>query len=114
LPTVIGADTDRGILGRGVAEMNYDPQVIETMAARLYSQASRLVLFGLLLGAVVGGLGGFVGALWLGMEPLLLAGVGALLGGAIGAAAMEQPALALKFQAQIALCQVQIEKNTRK
>ena len=94
--------------------MTYDPHVIQEMAGRLYAQAARLVFLGVFLGGLVGLTAGITIALSVSLPLLVGAFVGALLGGALGAAAMEQRALALKFQAQLALCQVQIEMNTRK
>lgn len=86
---------------------SYDSNVIQNIADSLYSRAATIVFlhvaFFLLVGAVAGGYaGGGVAALVGGI-------VGALLGYYLGA----QRAFMLKLQAQVALCQVQIEKNTR-
>ena len=94
--------------------VSYDPAVIKRLADSLYQRASAIValyttagvLVGLMLGvsagafAVGAGVGGaFIGAL-----------AGAFIGWNIGS----QKAFWLKLQAQIALCQVEIEANTRR
>lgn len=93
----------------------YDAQVIVTFADDLYRQAGSIaatyavlgVLIGLVLGAVVGNSvvpdgGALIGA-----------ALGALLLGALAFKIGQQRAFALRLQAQVALCQVQIEANTR-
>jgi hypothetical protein len=44
---------------------------------------------------------------------LWIGGIGAILGGAMGYAIGTEKAFTLRLQAQVALCQVQIEANTR-
>ena len=85
----------------------YDPKIIQEFSDRLYSQAKNIVasytFFGeLLLGAA--GLGFGDGAVGL---------FGVFLGGAIGYYMGKEKAFGLKLQAQTALCQVQIEQNTK-
>jgi hypothetical protein len=85
----------------------YDEAVIVRMAERLYAEAGRVVVTYAFLGAVCLGLGGMA----FGGE---MAVVGGLLGLAFGAAIGNARAEALRLQAQQALCQVQIERNTRR
>jgi hypothetical protein len=92
--------------------IQYDASIIKTFATRLYLKAQQLVqaatvlagLFGLILGGAAGGAveHGVLGALF-----------GAVLGALIGYMSAQYMAFKLKLQAQIALCQVQIEENTR-
>jgi hypothetical protein len=80
--------------------VKYDSSLIYQFAASLYKQVG--VVIGLVGGYLVtDGRGGTVTV------------VGGLLLGAIGWWIGTQKAFALKLQAQIALCQVQIEENTR-
>jgi outer membrane lipoprotein SlyB len=89
----------------------YDPAVIQQFAAKLYDRARTLVWSYAALGFF---LGSPVGVMTAGMQD---AAVGALvsgvLGAAIGAAMASERAFILKLQAQTALCQAQIEANTR-
>ena len=86
--------------------VQYDAQVIQEFADSLYSRADAIIagyavvggVLGLLAGAVMGG-----GAM------LIIVGA---VGGAIGYATGVQKAFLLKLQAQQALCQAQIERNT--
>ena len=97
---------------RGVMK-SFDPSVIQVFAEELYKRARTIVIFyGVVAGLVGGVLGVFVGQ---------AAGVGAVVGGPallvlaalVGATAGQEKAFALKLQAQTALCQVAIERNTR-
>jgi hypothetical protein len=89
--------------------MNYDPKVIVEFAARLYARANSVILTYTVLGILVG----------LGAGAALVhgGGVGAIVGGAIlgavGYSMGSERAFQYKLQAQTALCQVQIETNTR-
>ncbi|MFS8065098.1 MAG: hypothetical protein ACMG6S_01875 [Byssovorax sp.] len=100
--------------------MYYDPQVIVQFAAHLYTRAAEIIrsytLLGIFSGLVFGGAA--AGALGAAMgEPgtmgLIGAAVGAALGGYAGYGTGQEKAFSLKLQAQTALCQVQIEANTR-
>ena len=87
----------------------YDPQVLQTFADMLYAQARRLVITGAILGALV------VGGVALVAAKSGVAGIiGALVGVLIGMALGQSRAFALRLQAQTALCQLSIEKNTRR
>jgi hypothetical protein len=83
----------------------YDPAIIQKFADKLYSQANTIVSVWTFLGAVVGGACGHV---------LGNAAVGAVIIGALGFAIGMQRACLLRLQAQVALCQKQIEENTRR
>ena len=91
----------------------YEAQVIVQFADDLYRQAGSLPATYTVLGALVGlVIGGGLFAAYEG-GALIGAGLGALLLGAVGLKVGQQRAFALKLQAQVALCQVQIEENTR-
>lgn len=94
----------------------YDPTVIQQFADQLYERASRLVLTYAGLGFLLGGLvGAGFGASQIGGEVPLISGfVGAVLLAALFAVAAQSRAAALRLQAQTALCQVQIEWNSRR
>jgi predicted lipid-binding transport protein (Tim44 family) len=85
----------------------YDSTIIQTFADRLYSQADGVVIICAVIGILVGlgsgyGVGGVVGAI-----------VGSVIIGALGFVIGLSIAFQLKLKAQILLCQMQIEKNTR-
>ena len=98
----------------------YDPAVIRKFADRLYAEATRIVVFDTIIGAVVGALLGF----WVGdygkkhdpkaWDQTILALLGLLLLGLFGYAIGRERSFKLRLEAQMALCQVQIEENTRK
>lgn len=91
----------------------YDSRLIYTFAERLYSQARATVFIFSLLGAGLGyGLGMFVSGTR--ESPSILGLIFAIIAGVIGFLAGMQRAFALKLEAQIALCQVKIEENTRR
>ena len=97
----------------------YDPSIIELSAARLYSKADAVVMGSIATGMVVGAAFGAVpltslGAAWpipsiFGVATLI---VGALLGAIIGYTIGDARAFGYRIQAQSALCQLQIERNT--
>ena len=101
-------------------QVQYDPNVIRDFASRLYARAELLVFlratsFGL-VGAVIGSAIAYDewrrAELWL---------VWSVLGGLLGFAPLSaagwyfgsRSAMSLKLRAQLALCQVRIEENTR-
>ena len=86
----------------------YDPSVIRSFAQQLYDRAATIVLVNAGIGLVIGGL---VGKLALGNGGMVVLG---LAGAAAGYFLGSQKAFLLKLQAQISLCQVQIEENTRR
>ncbi|HEU0135176.1 MAG TPA: hypothetical protein VFR28_10160 [Allosphingosinicella sp.] len=86
---------------------NYDPSIIQEYADKLYSRADFIILGWTVFGAIVGYLAGSM----LGGEGMRLFAV--IIGGALGYGVGEQRAFLLKLQAQLALCQVEIERNGR-
>ena len=110
--------------------VNYDPQIIEKFAARLYRQAKTAIItstiVGILFGALLGvGLGPLLIALEVYILDLtrrspitpasLLVGclAGAVLFGLIGFMTGRERAFRLRLVAQTSLCQLKIEENTR-
>jgi hypothetical protein len=92
----------------------YDPTVIHTHAKRLYETANLIVIayagLGLLVGLSVGyGYATMVRSPDSGMA----AGIVGLVFAAIGFLLGQTRAFALRLAAQLALCQLQIEANTR-
>ena len=97
----------------------YDPSIIELAAARLYSKADAVVMGSIATGIVVGASFGAIpltslGSSWpipstLGFATLAL---GAILGAVIGYTIGDARAFGYRLQAQSALCQLQIERNT--
>ncbi len=111
--------------------VTYDPAVIQEFADRLYQQARYIVItsclkglvIGLLIGGVIGGAVQFAlvraqqapysspistsfDAVWI--AALIVAALGAISGISRG----REKSFKLRLEAQSALCQVQIEKNT--
>ncbi|MBZ4373239.1 hypothetical protein [Corallococcus sp. AS-1-6] len=94
--------------------LRYDPSVIQEHAEDLYSRASRLVVLYGFMGIVVGAAIGFIlSASADDLRPVALTG-GAIIGVLIGVSMGRSRAFALELQAQMALCQVAIEANTRR
>ena len=97
----------------------YDPSIIELAAARLYSKADAVVMGSIATGIVIGASFGAIpltslGASWpipstFGFATLIL---GAILGAVIGYTVGDARAFGYRLQAQSALCQLQIERNT--
>lgn len=93
----------------------YDPLVIRIYAKSLYDQALWIIIWhvvaGLFVGAVTGCLVAFALAMVMMMPMFGIAGaiVGLIMGIGLG----NSKALILKLQAQLALCQVEIEKGIR-
>ncbi|MEP6976709.1 MAG: hypothetical protein ABI948_01505 [Thermoleophilia bacterium] len=96
-----------------------DPGIIELAAARLYSKADAVVMGSIATGIVVGASFRAIpltslGASWptpstFGFAMLI---VGAILGAVIGYTVGDAPAFGYRLQAQSALCQLQIERDT--
>ena len=96
--------------------VTYDPGVILAYAGRLYRNADAILVLGAILGLAVGWLGGAAAGFYLfrhseaaGAMPV----IGLVLGCLFGLVSAQGRAMAYRLQAQIALCQVQIEINTR-
>ena len=88
--------------------MQYDPGVIEQFAEDLYAKARNVLITNVCIGYVLGALPGwfFSHSPYIG----LLIGLG---GAWLGYLRGQANGFVLKLQAQTALCQVQIERNTR-
>ena len=95
--------------------VNYDPTIIHQHASRLYSRADSLVILYGLMFAFFGLIGSvmFVKVVDVGGIGLAGAAINALIFALIGAAFGRARGFELRLQAQIALCQVQIELNSR-
>ncbi len=101
----------------------YDERVIRKFANRLYAKAARVVFvyifFGILAGLAAGWVLGVTEPvammLWgTGYDPQKLAMLaGTVIFGLAGLALGLRRSFFLKLQAQLALCQMQIERNTR-
>ncbi|MCP3102333.1 hypothetical protein LZ198_26020 [Myxococcus sp. K15C18031901] len=92
--------------------IQYDPSIIQSHAAALYAQASRIVFRSGATGFFVGVVGGV--AAGRGEQGLVFACIGGLVGAFIGVSLARGRAFALQLQAQTALCHVAIETNTRR
>lgn len=91
----------------------YDPKIIVKFADRLYARASSIVFTYTFLGIVLGGAGGYLLGTELRQFGTAAPIGGALLFGLLGFVIGQNRAFQLRLQAQIALCQVAIEANTR-
>ena len=97
----------------------YNPEVIEEYAARLYRRASSMGAGAAVTGAVVGAFFGAIpltslGDTWpipsgFGIATLM---IGTIVGGLIGFVVGDARAFGYRLQAQSALCQLQAERNT--
>jgi hypothetical protein len=84
----------------------YDPDIIHKYADQLNTRADLIIVTFMIGGLVIGFvLGGILG----GQKPIILAAIGGGFGFVMGT----QRAFILRLLAQTALCQVQIEINTR-
>jgi hypothetical protein len=93
----------------------YDPNVILLQANKLYTQAKTIAVLYALLGLLIGPLltAMTVAQIVKGDELKLAAFLGGLLGALAGLAVGFSRGHMLRFHAQIALCQLQTEINTR-
>jgi hypothetical protein len=91
----------------------YQPAVIYEYAQKLYDQAQSVITVSVIACIVMfGSLGLFIGNA--ANNGILIFGLaGAVIGGVIGYTRAAAKAAELRLQAQLALCQVQIEQNTR-
>lgn len=90
----------------------YDPQIIQQFADGLYAQAASATVGSTAIGCIVAAFLGYAGASPDMRVAFAIAGaiIGALLGYLVGA----KYAASLRLRAQMALCQMQIEANTRR
>jgi hypothetical protein len=97
--------------------IEYDSKLIYNFAENLYKQAAQVIfsstLFGVVLGLVAGGVGDYFRFGRAEIKLGVFAVAGALVGGLLGFMAGQQKAFELRLRAQTALCQVNIEQNTR-
>lgn len=94
--------------------VRYDESVIRQMAEKLQAQAAPLVFLGGVLGLLLGGLAGLFTGFAVSLSPGTLALAGAVAGLLVRVSTAQQRAMLLRFQAQVALCQAQVERNTRR
>lgn len=87
----------------------YDPELIQKLADKLYSQAKTAIWLSTLVGFIAGGSIGFSASHGSGVGAI----IGIVLGAVVGYIIGQSRAFSLRVQAQIALCQRQIELNTR-
>jgi len=94
--------------------VSYEAGVIQEFAERLYKQAASIIFTSALMGVLGGGVIGVAVAIAAQARQNLstAAIIGAILGGLVGFSRGRERAFKLKLEAQVALCQVQIEKNT--
>lgn len=85
----------------------YDPSVIQEFADRLYQKANGIIRNYTIAGVILLGFAG------LSTSDPIFGAVGAVVGGVIGCAIGKEKAFSYKLQAQTALCQVQVEINSR-
>ena len=98
---------------QGNSSQGYDVQIIRTFAGRLYRRAASLVALYSLLGMVVGAI--LAGAAWnlMGESSVWIPMAAWMFCGAVGYMIGSERAFKLRFEAQVALCQAQIEVNTK-
>ena len=98
--------------------MKFVPTIIESFARRLYARASWVVLRYWFLYTMVGGIAAATGYYYLPAQVAQNLGAFIVLGtlvcfGLVGIGVGNEKAFHLRLQAQMALCQLQIERNTR-
>jgi hypothetical protein len=94
-------------------DVMFDETVIEMYAARLYAQARSLAIVHTLVGLVVGAALGYTAATTPRLSATFLVPILAVVGTLAGYAVGTTRGFALRLQAQQALCQLQVERNTR-
>lgn len=90
----------------------YDAEVLQKLANKLHSQTAAVAVGSVAAGLISGSLFGYATTLIFRTSNSYVV-PGLIVGGVIGFVVGRQRARALKLQAQIAACLVQIEKNTR-
>ncbi|MFZ2875057.1 MAG: hypothetical protein WAZ94_11320 [Phycisphaerales bacterium] len=92
----------------------YDSQILQKFADKLYARANGIIVAWTLIGLIAGGVGGaFIESAVRTGNGVVIIAVAAVLCAILGFAMGSSRAFLLKLQAQQALCQRQIELNTR-
>lgn len=91
----------------------YQPAVIYEYAHKLYIQAQSVITVSVFAGIIMLGSLGLYVDYSVNEAPGMLGLIGAVIGGVVGYLRAAAKAAELRLQAQLALCQVQIEQNTR-
>ncbi|WP_414530861.1 hypothetical protein [Nodularia chucula] len=94
--------------------VKYDPSVIQAIVEQLYSKANSILISHRVIGVIVGCLIGSGGAASIRGSAIIGLFIGGLIGYVIGNEMGLSKSLLYKFQAQMLLTQVEIEKNTYK
>ena len=89
--------------------IEYDSTIIYKYAQRLYSKATLVIFLCLILGAALSSLAGYAIA----NENPQGGIIGAVVGGILGLIIGLELSFMIRLKAQLALCQVKIEENTR-
>jgi len=97
----------------------YDIAILQKMANRLYWQSKMVVVWYTLINALLfsavfyySASIGQIANSYLGLAPVKSLGVGLLIGVVLGFVLGQRKSFRLRMEAQLALCQIQIEKNT--
>lgn len=95
--------------------IDYDPKIIQDYAEGLYKQARSIVSCYFFMGMAVGLIVfAKISDLLIGELDFVIMAIGVLTGSVIGIFAGKNRAFEMRLNAQQALCQVTIEKNTKK
>lgn len=92
--------------------LRYNPDLLQKLAEQTQSQVRPALIGGIGAGIVTGTLFAYAGMIMF-ASPYSLTVPGAVVGGVMGIFVGRRKAQALKLQAQLALCQIRIEENTR-
>ena len=92
----------------------YDPTFVKEFASSLYKQAKTVVPGHFFIGVFLGMfIFGSISSVLLNTINFLIVSLGVLVGGVLGLGSGKYKASELRLQAQLALCQIKIEENTR-
>jgi len=94
-------------------QTQYDPAVIVKLANTLYKKAEQIVGLYTFVFGLIAGCGGLMAAPAFRQSPPIGFIAGAIVGALVGYMIGTDRAFSLRVQAQMALCQKQIEENTR-
>jgi uncharacterized protein YacL len=102
------------LLNDGGAMVKYDSKVIQEHADKLYAQTRSVVASQFFIGLFMGLLAALIISNHLTHEfNSIIVSIGVLIGGVMGYGSGHNKAFELRLQAQMALCQAQIEENTK-